>query len=118
MVRLVGTWYGNTSVYDYPQPEYRFAKITKRTGKEYLDRTGSPCVDVEVDLYGYRMVDSKCKPYAYDDSYYLPTVKVNHKKGYYRLYHGKGELWLGSFTVLKPWDGKTPLVVRTSYGID
>lgn len=118
MARIVGTWWGDDLYSINFQPEYRFVKITKRLGKEYKDELGCTCVDVEVDTYGYRYVGSKCKPYAYDDWFYLPTVKVGHAKGYFRLYYGKPQLRIGSFKWLKPWDGKTPLAVREHFGSD
>jgi len=116
MARLVGTWWGYLTQCLNFRPKYRFAKITKRSGKEYLDWTGSVREDVEVDVYGYKLVGSKGKPYAYDDWFYLPTVKVGHEKGYFRIYHGRKELWLDGWMDLYPWDGKTPLTVRENYG--
>ena len=118
MARVVGTWYGYPAYCLNFRPEYRFVKITKRIGKEYTDRTGSECIDVEADTYGYRLVGTNCKPYVYDDWLYLPTVKVGHVKGQFRIYYGKKEFWSDNNRHFIPWDGKTPLVVRERFGHD
>lgn len=119
MPRIVGKWFSMNNRCINFTPEYRFAEIVKRIGKEYIDKNGYVCQKVALNMYGYKAVGYKTKPYVSDTTLYMPDGKPTSSTAIYRCSpKGIEVLIFKPFDIYYPWNRKGPIEVTTHYGYD